>query len=57
MVDKYLCMMDGCSYVAQDRSEALEHAKLGEEHMMVEIIPTDDEVICRMMDVEIPEEE
>ena len=57
MIEKYVCMMDGCDYSTQDRLDALDHTRLGHEHAIVEIYPIDDEVKCKLMEESIETEE
>ncbi len=50
MTDKYVCLMDGCDFVAQSKKAAFEHSKLDDEHIVVKVGVDEEEAICRQIE-------
>lgn len=50
MTDKYVCLMDGCDFVAQSKKAAFEHSKLDGEHIVVKVRVDEEEAICRQIE-------
>lgn len=49
-MSKFICMLKGCNFIAEDIDEAKSHMEIGGDHLMVEVVRGDNgNVDCHIM--------
>lgn len=51
MLEKYICMKEGCSFATEDEPDAIEHYELGNSHDVVLILLEDSQARCQLLGV------